>query len=473
MLDDALKQQKSSANQQYTKLATGIGILIAVVLLALIGKSFLSSSADEETANEVPNSVEYSDVQNQQARDLFKRALSDFDQAFTTAMQSEALDRWSPDELRQAKATYDKAVNAFAKSNYVDALADIELAQKQAESLVIRWGQAFTELFEQARDAFEQDDSRKAGLYLTQALKIKPNDNSALALQQRLSKLPNIEQLLEDARIARTENSLDREASAISQIIVLDPERTELVGRLAEIQESIKLSNYQQLISTGMAALSGSRLTEAQSALTQAKQLYPGGQEIKVLEREIAAKSATRQRQTWREELKQLVDQDNWRQVLIIAEKAKRTFPTDKQFTDYATLAEEIISRTQRIERYLSQPDRLKDSGIHAIATSYAESTQNVAANSLGLTLKLEQFNAVLETFAEPVPVTVKSDGKTNVIVIGTGKVGTIQEKVIDLKAGTYVFEGSRAGYRNVRVKLTVDPFAKNQEVTVVCNERI
>ena len=78
-----------------------------------------------------------------------------------------------------------------------------------------------------------------------------------------------------------------------------------------------------------------------------------------------------------------------------------------------------------------------------------------------------------LETFAEPVPVLVKSDGKTNIVVVGTGRVGMTKEKSIELKAGTYVFEGSRKGYRNVRVTLTVDPFAENQEVTVVCNERI
>ncbi len=475
MLDDALKKQKDNANQHYTKLVKGLGVVVIVILIALVGKSFLTKSTQEqeEKTSEIPNASEYSGVQNEQARDLFKRALTDFDDAFTSAIQSEALARWASDELQQTKATYDKAVSAFAKSNYVDALADIESAHKQAQSLVGRWEQAFESVFAQAKAAFEQDDPRKTGLYLTQALTLKPNDSEALALQQRLSKLPDIEQLLEDARIAKTENSLEREAAAISRIVQLDPARTELASRLSNIQEEIRLSNYQQHISNGMAALSESQLDDARRALAQAKTLYPNRKEIQVLEREIASKTATNQRQVWREELKNLVIQDNWRQVLNVAQNAQKTFPTDKQFSDSANLASEILSRTQRIERYLSQPDRLKDSGIHANATTFAESTQEVAGNSLGLTLKLEQLNAVLETFAEPVPITVKSDGETDIIVIGAGKVGSTEERVIELKAGTYVFEGSRAGYRNVRVTLTVDPFAENQEVTVICNERI
>lgn len=473
MLDDALKEQKSSANQQYVKLAKGLGLVVIVVLVALVGKTFLGASGQQNGNTETANSIEYSDAQNEQARDLFKRSLTDFDNAFTEALESDALARWASDELQQTQALYDKAVNAFAKSNYVDALADIESAQKQAQSLVERWDQAFETVFEQAKDAFEQDNSRKAGLYLTQALTLKPDDSEALALQQRLSTLPDIEQLLEDARIARTENSLVREAEAISRIIQLDPARTELASRLVNIKEGIKLANYQQHISAGMAALNGNKLGEARNALASARKLYANRPEIQVLEREIASKAATNQRQVWRDELKTLVTQDNWRQVLAVANNAKKTFPTDKQFVDYAELASDILSRTQRIDRYLAQPDRLKDDGIHASATAFAASAEDIAVNSLGLTLKLEQLSTVLETFAEPVPITVKSDGKTNIIVIGSGKVGTTKEREIQLKAGTYVFEGSRAGYRSVRVTMTVDPFAENQTVTVVCNERI
>jgi hypothetical protein len=473
LLDDALKQQKSSANKQYTKFAKGLGIVVGLLLVALIGKSLLTSPTEKPNTAEVPVSNEYSEAQNEQARGVFKRVLANFDSEFASALQSEALSRWAQDDVIQTQAAYDKAVSDFAKSNYVDALNNIEAAQKQAQTLITRWDETFNQVFVQAKEAFEQNDSRKAELYLTQALKLKPNSSDALALQQRVSKLPDIEQLLEDAQIAKTENSLEREATAISRIIQLDPARTELTGRLAQIQEQIKQSNYQQQISKGQTALNNNQLTDAQRALIQAKKLYPGRQEIKVLEQEIASKIATNRRQVWRDELKTLVTQDNWRQVLNIAQTAKKTFPTDKQFSDYEILANNILSRTQRIDRYLSQPDRLKDSGIHSSATAFVESTQSIAGNSLGLTLKLEQLNAVLDTFAEPVPITVKSDGKTNIIVVGAGRVGLTQERTIELKAGTYVFEGSRAGYRSVRVTLSVDPFAENQEITVVCHERI
>ena len=475
MLDDALKDQKKNANQQYAKLGKGLAAVAAIVLVLVIGKSFLGSPAQNESPDEELAIVSDSNnsEQNEQARESFRLALNDFEQKFSVAIESEALARWAPDELQEAQAVFEKALSDFAKSNYVDALENIELADELASTLVNKWDQAFLDLLGQAQSAFEQNESRKASLYLTQALTLKPDNEEALALEQRLAKLPDIEQLLEDARIAQTENSLEREAEAIRQIIQLDPVRTELVQRLKVLEEELKVSKYQQHISRGMTAIRDGRLGDANQALRQAKQLYPSRKEIGVLEREIASGNATNRRQNWQEEIKSLITQDNWAQVLKVAEEAKKVFPTDKNFIDSATLANDIVARSQRIDRYLSQPDRLKDDGIHANASAFAESTQSVAGNSLGLTLKLEQFNAVLETLAEPVSVVVKSDGKTDIIVIGTGKVGKTREKEITLKAGTYVFEGSRKGYRNVRVTFTVDPFAENQEVTVVCDEQI
>ena len=401
MLDDALKDQKKSANQQYAKIGKALAVIAAVVVLAVVGKTFISSPAPEDIVNSepVPSVAGTTNVDNEQARDEFKRALADFDQSYTDAMASQALARWAPDELQQTKDVYDKAVSAFAGSRYVDALQAIETAHKDAQDLVNRWEEAFQESFRQAQDAFENNESRKADLHLTQALKLKPDNTDALALKQRLSKLPDIEQLLEDVRIAQTENSLEREAEAIRKIIELDPARTEMAQRLAVVNEALKKAEYQRHISQGMSALNNGQLSQAQNALTKAKRLYPNNKEVQVLETEIAAKSASNQRQIWRDQIKDLVNQDDWQNVLAISERAKKAFPTDKQFVDSSALANDILSRSQRIDRYLAQPDRLKDSGIHANATAFAEASQEVAQNSLGLILKLEQFNAVAGDF--------------------------------------------------------------------------
>ena len=52
-------------------------------------------------------------------------------------------------------------------------------------------------------------------------------------------------------------------------------------------------------------------------------------------------------------------------------------------------------------------------------------------------------------------------------------KVGLINEKVIDLKPGTYTFEGKRIGYRSKLIQVDIPPNLGGIVVKISSDERI
>ena len=72
-----------------------------------------------------------------------------------------------------------------------------------------------------------------------------------------------------------------------------------------------------------------------------------------------------------------------------------------------------------------------------------------------------------------PVNVNVISDGKTFVSVRGVGKVGETTGKTIQLKPGTYSFEGKREGYRSKLIEVSIPLNRSDVQVTVIADERI
>jgi hypothetical protein len=91
---------------------------------------------------------------------------------------------------------------------------------------------------------------------------------------------------------------------------------------------------------------------------------------------------------------------------------------------------------------------------------------------SPSLQSQIAQVAKSIDEYSEPVKVTVNSDGKTYVIVIGVGHVGQHKQKEIELMPGEYVLQGRREGYRNKRIPFTVKANTPI-ELSLICDEKI
>jgi len=70
-------------------------------------------------------------------------------------------------------------------------------------------------------------------------------------------------------------------------------------------------------------------------------------------------------------------------------------------------------------------------------------------------------------------PVQLRSDGKTDVIVFRVGSLGSFAEKQLSLLPGDYVAVGRRDGFRDVRVEFSLRPGKPMATVMVQCGQKI
>jgi len=86
---------------------------------------------------------------------------------------------------------------------------------------------------------------------------------------------------------------------------------------------------------------------------------------------------------------------------------------------------------------------------------------------------KINQVEQLIEKENQPIDVTIRSDNRTYIKVLGVGVVGKVREKTIQLKPGKYQLEGRRDGYRSIIVDVVVEKSGTPIVINVQCNERV
>jgi hypothetical protein len=72
-----------------------------------------------------------------------------------------------------------------------------------------------------------------------------------------------------------------------------------------------------------------------------------------------------------------------------------------------------------------------------------------------------------------PVAVSLHSDGATEVSIYHVGQLGAFTSRQLELLPGTYTVVGTRSGYRDIRLQLSVSPGKQGMALTIRCEEPI
>jgi len=67
----------------------------------------------------------------------------------------------------------------------------------------------------------------------------------------------------------------------------------------------------------------------------------------------------------------------------------------------------------------------------------------------------------------------IESDDLSKVAVYKVGKLGKFNTRELSLRPGTYTVVGSRKGYQDVRLKITVKPGQKSLRISIICNIKV
>ena len=244
------------------------------------------------------------------------------------------------------------------------------------------------------------------------------------------------------------------------------PEQARAEGRLAEQQ-------FDKLMTRGLGQLERSDWPGAEQSFSTALKLRPA-------DRPAADGLARAKEGAQRDALARLQrdaqgfeSAERWEEALAAYQRAAAIEPGVDFARQGAARSERMIRLHARLDGYLAKPERLYASRVREEAQQFLAALDREAAAGPRIAQERQRLDAALKRATTKVTVRLFSDNATEVTLQRVGPLGRFQNREVAVTPGTYTLVGSRPGYKDVRVEMTVEPDAPAQRVFVACEERV
>jgi len=480
MLEEKLRQA-SQANARHSKrlfAVFGIAILFSVAAILLMmrfnnAENTTPPATAEILATASSSSSILSAEKSSKLRQQFMLQLRQYETQLAAKLGEANLAAWNSNKETEIHALHEQATSAFAIGDYPLAIEKINVLENMARQTLAEHAKTFSNALTLAKKALNADQYSKAKSHIDNALQRKSNDPEALQLARQIEALPKIIALLKTAAIAQTENNLEKEYAAVAEAFDMAPQRQALQQRKTKLSKRINENQFTPLIARGLEHVAQRKLSAARADYQQAKALNPKRAELRVLSQAINKLAINLDLSNAIAHGQQATRHDNWRKAQNIYVTALKRHPDHKTLAEGLQLANKLVSLHAALDGYLQQPERLASDNVATAANDLLVQSRIFAANSPSLRQKSATLKKLLAAININIPVMVTSDNQTYILVRGVGKVGLTQARTIQLKAGTYTFEGLRDGYKSKLVRVRIPVGAASFSVEVICNERI
>ncbi|WP_292356988.1 MULTISPECIES: hypothetical protein [unclassified Methylophaga] len=447
---------------------------MALILWASVPKTRSTSVETEQPLDIVESSPQENGNQDSETlRQQYLEAYAHFENTIKPELNKIDLPKWDEPLADRLNTNESAAIEQFGEAKYAQANATLDALIKLAETAISDSQNQFESAMQNAQQAFDDNQYEQAKTAISKALMLDSSSNQASALAERIEQLPEIASLVEQIEVANVENNPQTELRLINQLLTLTPEREALKQRAQALQTTLNNQKFQSLISQSYAAIDDGRIEAAKSALSQARNIYSNRAELSDVNTAIQQYEKNQRIQSGLTNAAKAESNDNWQAVKNNLEQVVKENPNNQSATEKLTMANNILSLDKQIDDYLKSPYRLSNSQLAEQARGAINAAAAYRNQSLSLTRKSRELETVLTAVNQTVPVEVRSDNQTHILVRGVGNVGVVDSKVIQLKPGQYTFEGKRQGYKSKLVEVTIPYDVNRFSLTLVCDEPI
>ena len=481
MINEEIRRAKQAKQQ---RLLIGVIIVLSLILVtglvlfSLNNVRFNSTPPTEEASSDTqPAPQKIEEPKNEEdiaaLRQAYLDAFSFYENTLKPQLEKIDIDSWDKTLAETIKNQEKTAVETFGTGQYAKAKQAIDTLTQTAEKTLADSEAAFDKAMQEAQKAYDNYDYQTARLAIDNALIHKADSADAQALSKKIENIPQIVELNEAIRVAKNENNPNKELSLISDLLKIEPDREEMKQRAQVLRKQLAESRFNQAISQAYQAIEQQQVEKARQALSLAEKIYPSRPENKEVKSALVQLESQLRFNQHIVAAEKAEKADNWETAKQELSAALKERPANKDLIDRLNQAKRIVEIDQNIQGLLQNPYRLSNPAVKATADINVIQAESFGAQSPSLTNAAQQLKSTINAVNTPVNVNVISDGKTFVSVRGVGKVGETTGKTIQLKPGTYSFEGKREGYRSKLIEVQIPLNRSDYQVTVIADERI
>jgi tetratricopeptide (TPR) repeat protein len=132
-----------------------------------------------------------------------------------------------------------------------------------------------------------------------------------------------------------------------------------------------------------------------------------------------------------------------------------------------------FLKLNNEMDYMINHPDRLSSDEPYNKALKILEKAESRQPKGPKLKKKIARAEKILAVARIALPVTLESDGRTNIVVYKIGNLGRFARLILNLYPGTYIAVGSCPGYQDIRKEFAVTAGASPEAIYIRCEEPI
>jgi len=389
------------------------------------------------------------------------------------ALEGRSAATWGGESFVKGKDAFTAAETAFGQREYPAALTQLKDADEALTAAEKRAPEALRAALAAGSKALESGTATTAQEQFGLALKIDPGNASARRGLERAGTLDEVRRLLADATTAERAGQSAAALAAYRKALELDRDTAAAREGIARLQSQATQAAFSAAMAQGFDALARRDYGAARAAFERAGKLRPGAAEVADGLAQVERGLGDRAIDGFLEDAGRAEREERWADAVAAYRKA---LDVDRNLLPARQGLERAEPRAMldaELAAYLERPERLASSEVRGAARAALRRAQSIADPGPVLRQQVATVARLVDAAETPVRVALASDNLTEVTIYRVGRLGTFDHKDMELLPGRYTVVGVRAGYRDVRRELEVQPGRGVPTLDIRCEEPI
>lgn len=400
------------------------------------------------------------------------RALND--STYTELQRLEYLQSAFINTYREAVETYSEALRSLNAGQYQKSIYSLLSTGAILGDLEARAIQQIGDILETAKVALEAYDLSAAKNAYQEVLRIDSANKSATEGLVMVQALEGIAEEVKSIKALEAAGQYEAALEQLDKLAANNPNNPFLRNQRVAIEARILERDYNALVAQATKAEAEGRLADAIKALEAAIALKPTAEMQKRLVALQEQYKAVRLEQllvTGYDALKAgryEVARDLYKEAIALE-------PNSKEARTGLEKASSLYLANIRYTQNIANVSKYIKEGRYPLAAKFfndamASRPSTVPPSQIAAEQKLR---TVIDAQSQEVSVTVESDKRTYVSIIGVQPPDRFKVTELNLFPDVYIVKGTRSGYKSVEIELKVDATKQNQKITVECTEKL
>lgn len=394
-------------------------------------------------------------------------------------LEARAVSVWAALEFAEAAAFAVEGDVFYREQRFSEAETTYRAAQAALDAIETQLTEEISTRLEMLLAAIETSDAEKA-VDLSQSLsQMAPDSPKVVEAVERVTTISDVAVLIKSASTSFSKRSFSDALEKIQAAIALDPAHMRLQALAKDYLSALTNDRFQKAMTRGFHALEAVDFTAAKTAFNSAAALKPNDKSPAVAMAQAEEAEILSALNRYINNAQQQEIGEDWEAAVTSYKEALTLDPSLIQASEGLARAAPMADLFSQLNTIIEKPARLVDPTILGDAQTTVEEAKaalNDDAENRSAMPRLEalwtQVVGVVENASTPLPVTITSDGVTEITIKRVARLGILTSRIVSLRPGQYQLLGSRVGFRDVLVTLNIDVDSENS-IDIRCTEVI